>query len=57
MKRIIDTENVNIIGPQIKVAREKAGMSQKQLSEKLELGAVYIPAAAQFQELRTANAP
>ncbi|MBQ7779141.1 MAG: helix-turn-helix transcriptional regulator [Clostridia bacterium] len=41
MKRIIDTENVNIIGTKIKEARIKAGMSQKQLSEKLELVAVY----------------
>ncbi len=41
MKRIIDTENVNIIGSQIKAAREKSGMTQKQLSEKLELEAVY----------------
>ncbi len=41
MKRIIDSEQVNIIGPQIKAARIKAGMSQKQLSEKLELMAVY----------------
>ena len=42
MKRIIDTENVNMIGARIKEARIKAGMSQKQLSEKLELMAVYI---------------
>ncbi len=41
MKRIIDTQNVNIIGKRIKDARIKAGMSQKQLSEKLELMAVY----------------
>ena len=41
MKRIIDTENVNIIGKKIKEAREKSGISQKQLSEKLELMAVY----------------
>ena len=41
MKRIIDTENTNIIGPRIKEARSRAGMSQKELSEKLELMAVY----------------
>ena len=41
MKRIIDTENTNIIGPRIKEARARAGMSQKELSEKLELMAVY----------------
>ena len=41
MKRIIDTERVNIIGERIKEARTKANMSQKTLSEKLELMAVY----------------
>ena len=41
MKRIIDTENINIIGPRIKEARVAAGISQKELSEKLELMAVY----------------
>ena len=41
MNRIIDTENINIIGAQIKSAREKEGLTQKQLSEKLELEAVY----------------
>ncbi len=41
MKRIIDTENLNIIGSRIKEARLQAGMSQKELSEKLELLAVY----------------
>ena len=41
MKRILDTEGLNIIGPRIKEARIRAGLSQKQLSEKLELMAVY----------------
>lgn len=41
MKRIIDGEQVNIVGERIKEAREKKGYSQKQLSEKLELMAVY----------------
>ncbi|MCC8065451.1 MAG: helix-turn-helix domain-containing protein [Clostridiales bacterium] len=41
MKRIIDTEQVNLIGPRIKAARLAAGLSQKQLSERLELLAVY----------------
>ena len=41
MKRILDSEKLNIIGPQIKAARMQAGLSQKQLSEKLELLAVY----------------
>ncbi len=54
MKRIIDNENVNIIGSQIKAAREKSGMTQKQLSENWSLKR-YIPAAAQFRELRTVS--
>ena len=41
MKRIIDGEQTNLIGEQIKKARVKAGMSQRELSEKLELMAVY----------------
>ncbi len=41
MKRIIDSEEVNIIGARIRAARISAKMSQKQLSEKLELMAVY----------------
>lgn len=41
MKRIIDSEQVNIIGTRIKEARIKAGISQKQLSDQLELMAVY----------------
>lgn len=41
MKRILDTEHVNIIGGRIKEARVAAGLSQKQLSERLELLAVY----------------
>lgn len=41
MKRIIDSEQVNIIGSRIKEARIKTRMSQRQLSEKLELMAVY----------------
>lgn len=41
MKRIIDTENVNIIGCKVREARIAAGLSQKQLSERLELMAVY----------------
>lgn len=41
MKRILDSERVNIIGSRIREARIKAGLSQMQLSEKLELLAVY----------------
>lgn len=41
MKRIIECEKQNIIGARIKEARIKAGLSQKELSEKLELMAFY----------------
>ena len=42
MKRIIDNDmSVNITGGQIKKYRKKVGLSQRQLSEKLELDAVY----------------
>lgn len=41
-KRIIDTDNVNIIGERIREARINTGLTQKQLSEKLELFAVYV---------------
>ena len=41
MKRILDSENLNMIGLRVKEARKQAGLSQKQLSEKLELFAVY----------------
>lgn len=42
MKRIIDGEKTNITGKRIKDARIKAGLSQQQLSDKLELSAVYV---------------
>lgn len=41
MKRILDGDAVNITGANIKRLRKAAGLSQKQLSEKLELEAVY----------------
>lgn len=41
MKRILDSEQLNIIGGRIRQARKNVGMSQKQLSDKLELLAVY----------------
>lgn len=41
MKRIIESDKQNIIGARIKEARKRAGLSQKELSEKLELMAVY----------------
>ena len=43
MKRILDnTEQVNIIGERVREARVFAGLSQQQLSAKLELMAVYV---------------
>lgn len=42
MKRIIDGKKTNITGKRIKAARIKAGLSQQQLSDKLELSAVYV---------------
>ena len=41
MKRILDIEQTNIIGGRIREARRAAKLSQEQLSEKLELMAVY----------------
>ena len=41
MKRILDSDDKNIIGGRIREARIKAGLSQQQLSDKLELLAVY----------------
>lgn len=42
MKRIVENEKANIIGSKIKEARIKAGLSQQELSNKLELMAVYV---------------
>ena len=41
MKRIIDSEQQNIIGSRVREARLRAGLSQRQLSDKMELLAVY----------------
>lgn len=41
-KRIVESEQMNIIGDKIRQSRKKAGMSQKDLSAKLELHAVYV---------------
>ena len=42
MKRIIDNETaVNVTGSNIRKLRKKAGLSQRQLSERMELEAVY----------------
>jgi len=40
--RIIDGDQRNITGERIKEARQKVGLSQKGLSEKLETEAVYV---------------
>lgn len=42
MKRILDTEQTNIIGPRIRQARRTAKLSQQELCTKLELMAVYV---------------
>ena len=42
MKKIIDSEKLNIIGEKVKEARIKANLSQAELSAKLELLPVYI---------------
>jgi len=42
MKRISDNAQLNIIGAKIKYTRISAKMSQQQLSNKLELMAVYV---------------
>ena len=42
MKKIIDSEKINIIGEKVKEARIKANLSQAELSAKLELLPVYI---------------
>lgn len=42
MARMVDGNQQNLIGAQIKKARIKAGLSQKELSARLETEAVYI---------------
>ena len=42
MARIIDGENKNLIGKNLKILRSKLKMSQQALSNKLELLGVYI---------------
>jgi transcriptional regulator with XRE-family HTH domain len=42
MARIIDGENKNLIGKNLKRIRKKAKMSQQDLSNKLELLGVYV---------------
>ena len=42
MARVIDGNQKNITGGRIKQARQKAGLTQKELSEKMEVEAAYI---------------
>lgn len=42
MARITDDQNINIVGHNIKRLRILNGMSQRELSEKLETLAVYV---------------
>lgn len=42
MARIIDTEQKNMIGDKVKALRKERHMSQQELSDKLEVLAIYI---------------
>lgn len=42
MSRIIDGNNMNIIGKNVKTYRNMRKMSQQELSDKLEIMAIYI---------------
>ncbi len=42
MARIIDSENTNIVGKNIRVIRRKRKMTQQALSNRLELLGVYV---------------
>ena len=42
MPRIIEGEEMNLIGDRLRVLRKKHHLSQQQLSERLETQAVYI---------------
>ncbi len=42
MQRIFDSKQINIVGERIKTARIQKKLSQQQLSNKLELLAVYV---------------
>lgn len=42
MKRIVENEKANIIGERIRQERIRAGLSQQELSDRLELLAVYV---------------
>lgn len=42
MKRILDGQKQNVVGPRIKQLRLEKGMTQKTLAERLEILAVYV---------------
>ena len=42
MQRIFDSKQINIIGERVKAARIRKKLSQQQLSNQLELMAVYV---------------
>lgn len=42
MKRILDGQKQNMVGPRIKQLRLEKGMTQKTLPERLEILAVYV---------------
>ncbi len=42
MKRLSEYDKSNMIGERVREARIKAGLSQQQLSNKLELMAIYV---------------
>ena len=42
MKRILDGQKQNMVGPRIKQLRLEKGMTQKTLAERLEILAVYV---------------
>ncbi len=46
MKLILDSEERNIAGPRVKIARLKNNMTQQELSVKLETLAVYVDRAS-----------
>ena len=46
MKVVISTEQKNLIGPLLKLARISSRLTQKELSTKLEIEAIYIDRAS-----------
>lgn len=42
MPRIIDSKNKNLVGKKVKILRKKQNLSQQELSDKLEILAIYI---------------